>query len=190
MSEGAARADESSRGCGGGVGDRGCELPVLELLGVFGEISSGVVFEVSAQRGLPGARTRRRDLHDASPGEIRRLLAYRTRWYGSGLVPPRSMLLCARSRISGLCAVAGDAEGARLGFRSSGVKKGDPNSPPARRRELGTSPRGLRRSTPRASPVAATRSGGSGDKDMRRAERPNSAGAAETLRRTLVSTNT
>ena len=39
-----------------------------------------------AQRGLPGARTRRRNLHDASPGEIRRQLAYKTRWYGSELV--------------------------------------------------------------------------------------------------------
>jgi putative transposase len=38
------------------------------------------------QKGLPGARARRRGLSDSALGEIRRQLAYKTGWYGSGLV--------------------------------------------------------------------------------------------------------
>jgi putative transposase len=38
------------------------------------------------QKGLPGARARRRGLSDAALGTPRRHLAYKTRWYGSELV--------------------------------------------------------------------------------------------------------
>ena len=38
------------------------------------------------QKGLPGARTRRRGLSDSALGEPRRQLAYKTAWYGSSLV--------------------------------------------------------------------------------------------------------
>jgi putative transposase len=38
------------------------------------------------QKGLPGARARRRGLSDAALGTPRRHLAYKTRWYGSTLV--------------------------------------------------------------------------------------------------------
>jgi putative transposase len=38
------------------------------------------------QKGLPGARARRRGLSDSALGEIRRHLAYKTAWYGSSLV--------------------------------------------------------------------------------------------------------
>jgi putative transposase len=38
------------------------------------------------QKGLPGARTRRRGLSDSALGETRRQLAYKTGWYGSRLV--------------------------------------------------------------------------------------------------------
>ncbi|HEY2270924.1 MAG TPA: RNA-guided endonuclease TnpB family protein, partial [Streptosporangiaceae bacterium] len=38
------------------------------------------------QKGLPGARARRRGLSDSALGETRRLLAYKTGWYGSRLV--------------------------------------------------------------------------------------------------------
>ncbi len=38
------------------------------------------------QKGLPGARARRRGLSDAALGTPRRHLAYKTRWYGSVLV--------------------------------------------------------------------------------------------------------
>jgi putative transposase len=38
------------------------------------------------QKGLPGARARRRGLSDAALGTPRRHLAYKTRWYGSALV--------------------------------------------------------------------------------------------------------
>ena len=38
------------------------------------------------QKGLPGARARRRGLSDAALGAPRRHLAYKTRWYGSELV--------------------------------------------------------------------------------------------------------
>ena len=38
------------------------------------------------QKGLPGARARRRGLSDAAAGTPRRHLAYKTRWYGSALV--------------------------------------------------------------------------------------------------------
>lgn len=38
------------------------------------------------QKGLPGARARRRGLSDAALGTPRRHLAYKTRWYGSQLV--------------------------------------------------------------------------------------------------------
>ena len=41
---------------------------------------------LAQQKGSPGAKTRRRDLLDASPGEIRRQLAYKTEWYNSGLL--------------------------------------------------------------------------------------------------------
>ena len=39
-----------------------------------------------AQKGLPGARARRRNLADASLGRIRRQLAYKQAWYGCRLV--------------------------------------------------------------------------------------------------------
>jgi putative transposase len=38
------------------------------------------------QKGLPGARARRRGLSDAALGERRRQLVYKTDWYGSRLV--------------------------------------------------------------------------------------------------------
>jgi putative transposase len=38
------------------------------------------------QKGLPGARARRRGLSDSALGETRRQLAYKTGWYGSHLV--------------------------------------------------------------------------------------------------------
>ena len=38
------------------------------------------------QRGLPGARSRRRGLSDAALGEIRRQLRYKCPWYGSTLI--------------------------------------------------------------------------------------------------------
>jgi len=38
------------------------------------------------QKGLPGARARRRGLSDSALGEARRQLAYKTAWYGSRLV--------------------------------------------------------------------------------------------------------
>jgi putative transposase len=38
------------------------------------------------QKGLPGARARRRGLSDSALGETRRQLAYKTGWYGSRLV--------------------------------------------------------------------------------------------------------
>jgi putative transposase len=38
------------------------------------------------QRGLTGARARRRGLSDSALGETRRQLAYKTAWYGSNLV--------------------------------------------------------------------------------------------------------
>ena len=38
------------------------------------------------QRGLPGARSRRRELSDAALGEIRRQLRYKCPWYGSTLI--------------------------------------------------------------------------------------------------------
>jgi len=38
------------------------------------------------QKGLPGARARRRDLSDAAMGEIRRQLRYKCPWYGSILI--------------------------------------------------------------------------------------------------------
>ena len=49
---------------------------------VEGAVWSGL----AQQKHLPGARTRRRQLHDAAPGEIRRQFRYKTRWYGSQLV--------------------------------------------------------------------------------------------------------
>ncbi len=39
-----------------------------------------------AQKGLPGARARRRGLADSALGETRRQLGYKTGWYGSSLV--------------------------------------------------------------------------------------------------------
>jgi putative transposase len=38
------------------------------------------------QKGLPGARARRRGLSDSALGETRRQLGYKTGWYGSRLV--------------------------------------------------------------------------------------------------------
>jgi len=38
------------------------------------------------QKGLPGARARRRALSDSALGETRRQLGYKTGWYGSRLV--------------------------------------------------------------------------------------------------------
>ena len=38
------------------------------------------------QKGLPGARSRRRGLSDAAVGEIRRQLRYKCPWYGSTLI--------------------------------------------------------------------------------------------------------
>ena len=50
-------------------------------------VAEGAVWSALAQqKHLPGARTRRRQLHDAAPGEIRRQLGYKTRWYGSELI--------------------------------------------------------------------------------------------------------
>lgn len=41
---------------------------------------------LARQKNLPGVRTRRRSLADASPGETRRQLRYKTLWYGSELI--------------------------------------------------------------------------------------------------------
>ena len=41
---------------------------------------------MARQKGLPGARARRRGLYDAALGEFRRQLEYKTVWYGSELV--------------------------------------------------------------------------------------------------------
>ena len=50
-------------------------------------VAEGAVWSALAQqKHLPGARTRRRQLHDAAPGETRRQLGYKTRWYGSELI--------------------------------------------------------------------------------------------------------
>ena len=50
-------------------------------------VVEGAVWSALAQqKHLLGARTRRRQLHDAAPGEIRRQLGYKTRWYGSQLI--------------------------------------------------------------------------------------------------------
>ena len=50
-------------------------------------VAEGAVWSALAQqKHLLGARTRRRQLHDAAPGEIRRQLGYKTRWYGSQLI--------------------------------------------------------------------------------------------------------
>jgi putative transposase len=53
-----------------------------------------------AQKGLPGARARRRGLSDSALGETRRQLVYKTGWYGSRLVVadrwfPSSKTCCA-----------------------------------------------------------------------------------------------
>ena len=53
-----------------------------------------------AQKGLAGARPRRRGLADSALGETRRQLAYKTRWYGSRLIVagrfyPSSKTCCA-----------------------------------------------------------------------------------------------
>jgi putative transposase len=50
---------------------------VVETLNVAGRL---------AQKGLPGARARRRRLSDSSLGEIRRQLAYKQAWYGCRLI--------------------------------------------------------------------------------------------------------
>ena len=50
-------------------------------------VAEGAVWSgLAQQKHLLGARTRRRQLHDAAPGEIRRQLGYKTRWYGSQLI--------------------------------------------------------------------------------------------------------
>ena len=41
---------------------------------------------LAQQKHLPGARSRRRGLADAAPGEMRRQLGHKTRWYGSELI--------------------------------------------------------------------------------------------------------
>ena len=41
---------------------------------------------MARQKGIPGARARRRGLYDAALGEFRRQLEYKTVWYGSELV--------------------------------------------------------------------------------------------------------
>jgi putative transposase len=54
--------------------------------------SGGIVVEgldaagMLRQKGLPGARARRRGLSDSALGEARRQLAYKTGWYGSRLI--------------------------------------------------------------------------------------------------------
>ena len=69
---------------------RGCHVHRLttRLAKTHGEI---VVEGLDAagmlrQKGLPGARARRRGLSDSALGETRRQLAYKTGWYGSRLV--------------------------------------------------------------------------------------------------------
>jgi putative transposase len=69
---------------------RGHHLHVLttRLAKTHGEIvvegldSAGML----RQKGLPGARARRRGLSDSALGETRRQLAYKTGWYGSRLI--------------------------------------------------------------------------------------------------------
>jgi len=56
------------------------------------------------QKGLPGARARRRGLADSALGETRRQLGYKTGWYGSRLVIagrfyPSSKTCCACGRV-------------------------------------------------------------------------------------------
>ena len=55
------------------------------------------------QKGLSGARRRRRDLSDASMGELRRHLSYKCAWYGSVLVEADSLYPSSR-----LCHVCGE----------------------------------------------------------------------------------
>ncbi|MGH3155457.1 MAG: IS607 family element RNA-guided endonuclease TnpB [Streptosporangiaceae bacterium] len=69
---------------------RGHHLHVLttRLAKTHGEIvAEGLnVAGMLRQKGLPGARARRRGLSDSALGQTRRQLAYKTGWYGSHLV--------------------------------------------------------------------------------------------------------
>ena len=67
---------------------------VVESLNVSGMLT---------QKGLFGARRRRRDLSDASMGELRRQLDYKCRWYGSVLLEADPSFPSSR-----LCHVCGE----------------------------------------------------------------------------------
>ncbi len=67
---------------------------VVESLNVSGML---------AQKHIPGARRRRRDLADASMSEIRRQLTYKCGWYGSQLVEADTMFPSSR-----LCHACGE----------------------------------------------------------------------------------
>jgi putative transposase len=72
------------------AGIRGHHLHVLttRLAKTHGEIvAEGLdAAGMLRQKGLPGARARRRGLSDSALGETRRQLAYKTGWYGSRLI--------------------------------------------------------------------------------------------------------
>jgi putative transposase len=72
------------------AGIRGHHLHVLttRLAKTHGEIvAEGLdAAAMLRQKGLPGARARRRGLSDSALGEARRQLAYKTGWYGSRLI--------------------------------------------------------------------------------------------------------
>ena len=67
---------------------------VVESLNVSGML---------AQKHIPGARRRRRNLADASMSEIRRHLTYKCGWYGSRLMEAASLFPSSR-----LCHVCGE----------------------------------------------------------------------------------
>ena len=67
---------------------------VVESLNVSGML---------AQKHMPGARRRRRDLSDASMAELRRQLSYKCRWYGSVLEEADPLFPSSR-----LCHVCGE----------------------------------------------------------------------------------
>ena len=58
------------------------------------------------QKGLPGVRKRRRDLADASMGEVRRQLRYKVSWYGGKLIEADPFF--PSSKLCSVCGVLGD----------------------------------------------------------------------------------
>ena len=103
-------------------------------------VVEGAVWSALAQqKHLLGARTRRRQLHDAAPGEIRRQLGYKTRWYGSQLIIAdkfypssktcSSMRACPKHRMGRQM----DLRAVRDGPRPRRQRRGQPRCIPAAR---------------------------------------------------------